>query len=128
MSTINVNNVQSSTSDPPVFKNSGGTEIGTLCRAWVSFNGTGTVSISDSLNVSSITDNGIGDYSVNFINAMPSRNYCTTLSYTNEVNVAHGVGFITGQQTDFVRIGHYNPTNGNNTVDKSVVNVAVFRN
>jgi hypothetical protein len=45
------------------------------CRAWVNFNGTGTVAIRASGNVSSITDNGTGDYTVNFITAMPDANY-----------------------------------------------------
>lgn len=45
------------------------------CRAWVNFNGTGTVAIRGSGNVSSITDNGVGDYTVNFTTAMPDNNY-----------------------------------------------------
>jgi len=45
------------------------------CRAWVNFDGTGTVSIRGSGNVSSITDNGTGDYTVNFATAMPDLNY-----------------------------------------------------
>lgn len=45
------------------------------CRAWVNFNGTGTVAIRASGNVSSITDNGTGDYTVNFTSAMPDANY-----------------------------------------------------
>ena len=45
------------------------------CRAWVNFNGTGTVSIRASGNVSSITDNGVGNYTVNLITAMPDANY-----------------------------------------------------
>jgi len=45
------------------------------CRAWVNFNGTGTVAIRASGNVSSITDNGTGDYTVNFATAMPDVNY-----------------------------------------------------
>jgi len=48
------------------------------CRAWVNFDGTGTVSIRESGNVSSITDNGSGDYSVNFATAMPDANYATS--------------------------------------------------
>jgi len=44
-------------------------------KAWVNFNGTGTVSIRASYNVSSITDNGVGDYTVNFTNAMADANY-----------------------------------------------------
>ena len=44
-------------------------------RAWVNFNGTGTVAIRGSANVSSITDNGIGDYIMNFTTAMQDVNY-----------------------------------------------------
>ena len=45
------------------------------CRAWVNFNGTGTVAITASGNVSSITDNGTGDYTVNFTTALADANY-----------------------------------------------------
>jgi len=44
-------------------------------KAWVNFNGTSTVAVRDSLNVSSLTDNGTGDYTVNFTNDMGSINY-----------------------------------------------------
>ena len=44
-------------------------------QAWVNFNGTGTVAIRESYNVSSITDNGTGDYTVNFTNALTDANY-----------------------------------------------------
>lgn len=44
-------------------------------KAWVNFNGTGTVAIRAAFNVTSITDNGAGDYTVNFTNAMPDANY-----------------------------------------------------
>ena len=45
------------------------------CRAWVNFNGTGTLQILGSGNVSSITDNGVGDYTLNFTTPMPNSNY-----------------------------------------------------
>lgn len=45
------------------------------CTAWVNFDGTGTVAIRDSYNVSSITDNGVGDYTINFATAMANTNY-----------------------------------------------------
>jgi len=45
------------------------------CRAWVNFDGTGTVSIRESGNVSSITDNGTGDYTINFTTAMEDASY-----------------------------------------------------
>ena len=49
-------------------------------RAWVNFNGTGTVAIRSSGNVSSITDNGVGDYTVNFATALPDANYAVALT------------------------------------------------
>jgi hypothetical protein len=50
------------------------------CRAWVNFNGTGVVAIRASGNVSSITDNGTGTYTVNFTTAMPDANYAAVAS------------------------------------------------
>lgn len=50
------------------------------CRAWVNFNGTGTVAIRASGNVSSITDNGTGNYTVNFTTAMPDANYAVVMT------------------------------------------------
>jgi hypothetical protein len=44
-------------------------------KAWVNFNGTGTVAIRASMNVSSITDNGTGDYTVNFTTALADADY-----------------------------------------------------
>ena len=68
------------------------------CRAWVNFNGTGTVAIRASGNVSSITDNGTGDYTVNFTTAMPDVNYATNVTtdtssagnYSNYSNTLFG--------------------------------------
>lgn len=50
-------------------------------KAWVNFNGTGTVAIRKAFNVSSITDNGAGDYTVNFTNPMPDANYATNVTF-----------------------------------------------
>jgi hypothetical protein len=73
---------------PPTINDVNGTQIGTFCRAWVNFNGTGTVAIRASFNVSSITDNGTGDYTVNFTNAMPDVNYVANgaAASTNNTN------------------------------------------
>ena len=57
-----------------------GNAAGMLCRAWVNFNGTGTVAIRASYNVSSITDLGAGVYTVNFTTAMPDANYAPVVS------------------------------------------------
>lgn len=51
-----------------------------IAKAWVNFDGTGTVSIRDSYNVTSITDNGTGDYTVNFTSDMANANYCVAAS------------------------------------------------
>jgi hypothetical protein len=62
------------------------------CRAWVNFNGTGTVAIRASGNVSSITDNGTGDYTVNFTTAMPDANYSIAAnSDTTNTNGPQGI-------------------------------------
>jgi hypothetical protein len=61
------------------------------CRAWVNFNGTGTVAIRASGNVSSITDNGTGDYTVNFATAMPDADYNFVGACAPSTNVSNGV-------------------------------------
>lgn len=67
---------------PPTVQDSGGTEIGTFCRAWVNFDGTtntgGFCTIRASFNVTSVADNGTGNYTVNFTTAMPDANYVVT--------------------------------------------------
>ncbi len=65
---------------------------GYVARAWVNFNGTGTVAIRASGNVSSITDNGTGNYTVNFTTAMPDVNYAAQLS----------IGSISGGSSDVI--------------------------
>jgi hypothetical protein len=52
---------------------------GNAVKAWINFNGTGTVAIRASYNISSITDNGTGDYTLNFTNALADTNYCPTV-------------------------------------------------
>jgi hypothetical protein len=59
---------------PSLFNASGSAPL-YACRAWVSFNGQGTVAILGSGNVSSITDNGTGNYTINFTTALPDANY-----------------------------------------------------
>ena len=98
------------------------------CRAWVNFDGTGTVRIRASGNVSSITDNGTGDYFVNFTTDMEVANYATTASWTkgsSDRNFQDGPAIPVGYGRGFVRIlltdGAANAQNG------SIVSVAVFR-
>ena len=65
--TQNISNGTVSTSSENVIQGS--------AKAWVNFNGQGTVAIRSSYNVSSITDNGTGDYTINFTNALPNADY-----------------------------------------------------
>jgi len=55
-------------------------------KAWINFNGTGTIAIRDSHNVSSITDNGTGDYTVTFSNAMANANYAVSTNGNQELD------------------------------------------
>lgn len=102
------------------------------CRAWVNFNGTGTVAIRASGNVSSITDNGTGDYTVNFTSAMPDANYAPVIGASPNFGVAvtFGINWATGSGVEVA------PTTttlrfsiGNTTAyqDAKYVSVAVFR-
>ena len=63
------------------------------CRAWVNFNGEGTVAIRASGNVSSITDVGVGDYTANFTTAMPDVNYTTLAATTTYSGSARNFSF-----------------------------------
>jgi hypothetical protein len=98
MSTLAVGTIKSVSSAPPVFKNTSGTEKGQLIKVWINFNGTGTVAIRDSYNVSSLVDNGTGDYSVNFDDDMSNANYC--LSGTGGYNSEYIANHLTGGGTD----------------------------
>jgi hypothetical protein len=96
------------------------------CRAWVNFDGTGTVAIRASGNVTSITDNGTGDYTVNFTTAMPDVNYATICSGGGVGDDV--VGSIpksgTSPTTSDIRI---QLRRVGSVVDIPTVNVAVFR-
>ena len=96
------------------------------CRAWVNFNGTGTVAIRASGNVSSITDNGTGDYTVNFTTAMPDVNYAGIGS--NGTDAASGLleVSVSGKTVSTQRVFSKNGTN-NTSVDQSLISVAIFR-
>ena len=95
------------------------------CRAWVNFNGTGTVAIRESGNVSSITDNGTGNYTVNFSTAMPDANYCANITYGNtgsNLQLRSITRGTTSEQRFFVT------ADGTATgADTSENNVAIFR-
>jgi hypothetical protein len=94
------------------------------CRAWVNFNGTGTVAIRASGNVSSITDLGVGDYFVNFTTAMSDANYCANVTGT----FANGGLYVQGSTaptTTELRVASYNSVGS--PVDVLYSNVSIFR-
>ncbi len=98
------------------------------CRAWVNFNGTGTVAIRASGNVSSVTDNGTGDYTVNFTTALPDADYA--------VVGAGGQWRSTGMMGTLVKYGT-TPTTSAVTIqttayneslqDSPIVTISIFR-
>ena len=122
MSTLRVNNINDA---------SGGTSnlnIPGTAKAWVNFNGTGTVAIRASLNVSSITDNGTGDYTVNFATAMVDADYCYLVYARDSVG---------GNSLFMSRNPGGNPAAGGfrfiitnsspSSSDVGMINVAIFR-
>jgi hypothetical protein len=96
------------------------------CRAWVNFNGTGTVAIRASGNVSSITDNGPGDYTVNFTTAMPDANYswCTSGSVDNSFTTTSRAETF-APTVNALRVGTFNAAGG--TADAAWISVTIFR-
>jgi hypothetical protein len=99
-----------------------------MCRAWVNFNGTGTVAIRASGNVSSITDNGVGDYTVNFTTAMPDANYSSQINGYSTFGAGYTATFFLANDTptsSAVRILSRLTTGAN--YDATVMTVAIFR-
>ena len=95
-------------------------------RAWVNFNGTGTVAISSSFNVSSITDNGVGDYTVNFDQAMSNANYAFVIGRSIDSSPYTGGGQVgTPPTTTAFRFAPQRDTSGTN-LDTSKVSVVIF--
>jgi len=94
------------------------------CRAWVNFDGTGTPAIRASGNMTSITDQGVGDYTLNLTTALTDIKY-SVAGFVNEsgrIVTGRGVAFTTSA----IRIGCFVATN-QTLEDQSVICVAVFR-
>lgn len=116
-------------STPPTIQDSAGTQIGTFCRAWVNFNGTSTVAIRASFNVTSITDNGTGDYTVNFTTAMSDANYAGIVSVGRGAS-GTSASFAVTPFTDAPTTTAYRlvaSTTAGAAVDAPYVQVAIFR-
>jgi hypothetical protein len=112
---------------PSVFRGSDNfdTAGGNAVKAWVNFNGTGTVAIRAAFNVSSITDNGTGDYTVNFTNAMPDANYASSCYYSYGGSGLFSISNINVVSTSSLRMSIWNSSGAG--TDSSQVHVAIFR-
>ena len=98
-------------------------------RAWVNFNGTGTVAIRGSGNVSSITDNGTGDYTVNFTTAMPDVNYSAecTVQYDQSGSGVGGVYGSYARVAPTTTTARFHCQQGGTLYDCTIMAIAVFR-
>jgi len=102
------------------------------CRAWVNFDGTGTVAIRASGNVSSITDNGTSDYTVNFTTAMADADYAVVSSGWTDIVAVNTTSVrprnAAAYQTSSIRLISSSTAGGTTTgSDFSLINVAIFR-
>ena len=104
------------------------TIVSGTAKAWVNFDGTGTVAIRRAFNVSSITDNATGDYTVNFTNAMPDENFAVVFGGQEVGSTNHPCIMSINQAVvptmENVRIRTDNHTSA--SVDSPIVTVAVF--
>ena len=97
------------------------------CRAWVNFNGTGTVAIRASGNVSSITDNGTGNYTVNFTTAMPDVNYSVPASAKNVDSSAAEIRVVGTYSLTTTSVGINTVNHVPAFADSVFVHLAIFR-
>jgi len=111
-----------------------GTKISNLndAKAWVNFNGTGTVAIRASFNVSSITDNGTGNYTINFTTALTDTNYCMVSAPSHTNNSDQATFSVrsydsTISTTSINIITAYSNANANSILDMNTIGVAIFR-
>jgi hypothetical protein len=105
--------------------NATGTAPVYACRAWVNFQGTGTVAIRASGNVSSVTDVNVGAYTVNFTTSMPDANYSAEVAVQNTVSSDYGCVAVGGVSAGSLTVNSFQ-SNGTNA-DTSSVYVAIFR-
>jgi len=96
-----------------------------MARAWVNFNGAGTVAINASANVSSITDNGTGDYSVNFTTAMSDANYAAHVSM-KPFSVWGETGNLNTLSSGALRVATLNSATSV-FIDVNIITATVFR-
>jgi len=100
------------------------------CRAWVNFNGTGTVAIRASGNVTSITDNGTGLYTANFTTAMPDANYAAMIGANvnnSNTDMRRDSRVVTWSTSNVFVVTGDSSGNSDTKEDYEFVTIAVFR-
>lgn len=105
--------------------NASGTAPIYACRAWVNFNGTGTVAIRASGNISSITDKGTGEYRANFTTSMPDENFCVSTGGVTSGMRASLYLIQTTRSSNYIDL--QNVEAGVGAYDVSDVHISVFR-
>ena len=113
---------------PAALSTASGSAPSYSARAWVNFDGTGTVAIRASGNVSSITDNGTGDYTVNFTTAMADANYSTCIGGSRITSAGTDYGFqiqTWSQAAGSVRMN--TPSTTTPAIDWAQVSISIFR-
>lgn len=95
-------------------------------KAWVNFNGTGAVAIRESGNVTSITDGGTGDYTVNFATAMPDANYCALYTASDASNSAV-MGGLQSNTTSGAKVLCVSRLDSAGLIDVQFISAAVLR-
>ena len=117
MSTIKVNSIEPANA---------GSEDYFLARAWVNFNGTGTVAIRDSGNVTSITDNGAGDFTVNLSTASSDANYSVSAAaFRSSLGYRGLIAGPTSQTSSSARFNYNN--DGGGAEDSTLASAIILR-
>jgi len=119
MSTLNVANVTDGTTSVPT-----GYVVSGSAKAWINFSGTGTVSTRDSFNLSSLVDNGTGNYSTNYASNMSANDYsvATAVGQTSPYPIAQA--YLAGVTTTRVTLNTAQP--GNADYDLGLVTSTSF--
>ena len=86
--TIKIDTIQSELTTPTVFKNSNGTEIGQLTKAWLNYNAS-SLTINRSFNISSVTSNSTGDKTITLLNAFSDAYFSVTGSNIGDTQASY---------------------------------------
>jgi hypothetical protein len=112
---------------PDALSTASGSAPSYSARAWVNFTGTGAVTINGSGNVSSITDNTTGDYTINFTTAMPDVNYNVTTGYSVNPSAGQKNTFAIDIESQTTTTCQLYTISGGAATDTSRVFVSIFR-